>query len=713
MKKVININFQGRVIPIEENAFDILNKYIESLRKHFANEEGRDEIINDIEGRIAELFGETLKKGSTCVTEDDVNSVIDSMGRPEDFDDETTNANSQQSNFQYAQEQQGYNNSNGQKKMFRDEDNKILGGVCSGLANYFGIDPVVIRILFVIFFGVMFIPYIIFWVAVPSSASQVIGSKRKRLFRDPDDKIIAGVCSGIGHYFGIAVWIPRLLFLLPFISFIFRYWDWWSFPSLLKISFSPSAVLVYIILWMILPEAKTTSEKLEMKGEKVDLNNIKNTIQSDIESFAKRAETFGETIKEKGTEFGNTINEKSKQFATEASSVARKKSKGIGDIILLLVKIFVYFIVGCVLIAVVAALLGLGITTTGLLPAKKYIIHDGWQNYFTWGTLLFFVWVPVVGVVVFIIRRIARLKNNSNLIRYTFSALWVIGWICLINLIMLLSKDFKYHNNAYEEPIQLENAHVQKLHVKAFSTRKYYQENNWFKIEPFNFIDEDSITVGNISLRIIQSHTDSFAVKMVKLSNGNSKKQADELSSNINFKASQIDSSLYLDRGIVITPKEKFRNQHVIITIAVPVGKKIYIEKNTGWQWSKRVSIGFINTHDIEWYDSEGKAYYWNYNTEYLMTEKGLEKIKKNSKENDDDDDNDDIDNVQNNWSEKHEKFLNNLTEKSANWKNKQLSYSTKLSISNHYTIPVNNNNVCNKEKPINLNNLLFLRFAL
>jgi site-specific recombinase XerD len=95
MKKVININFQGRVIPIEENAFEILNKYVESLRKFFANEEGRDEIINDIEGRIAELFGETLKKGGTCITEDDVNRIIDSMGRPEDFDDEEANVKSQ------------------------------------------------------------------------------------------------------------------------------------------------------------------------------------------------------------------------------------------------------------------------------------------------------------------------------------------------------------------------------------------------------------------------------------------------------------------------------------------------------------------------------------------------------------------------------------------------------------------------------------------
>src|ERR1700754_2072583 len=88
MKKVININFQGRVIPIEETAFDLLKQYIESLRSYFAREEGRDEIINDIESRIAELFSERLKKGAVCITDDDVNAVIASIGRPDDFEAE-------------------------------------------------------------------------------------------------------------------------------------------------------------------------------------------------------------------------------------------------------------------------------------------------------------------------------------------------------------------------------------------------------------------------------------------------------------------------------------------------------------------------------------------------------------------------------------------------------------------------------------------------
>ena len=86
MKKIININLSGRVIPIEDSAYENLQAYIESLRRYFANEESRDEIINDIESRIAELMSEKVRKGSTCITDADVNEIASSMGRPEDFE---------------------------------------------------------------------------------------------------------------------------------------------------------------------------------------------------------------------------------------------------------------------------------------------------------------------------------------------------------------------------------------------------------------------------------------------------------------------------------------------------------------------------------------------------------------------------------------------------------------------------------------------------
>jgi len=140
MKKVININFQGRVIPIEETAYDILKAYIESLSKFFANEEGNEEIINDIEGRIAELFAEVLKKGSTCITDEDINAIINSMGRPEDFEAEEANVQAQlgaEGKKQNSSFQGDAKTESSRGRLYRDDNDKLLGGVCAGMANYF------------------------------------------------------------------------------------------------------------------------------------------------------------------------------------------------------------------------------------------------------------------------------------------------------------------------------------------------------------------------------------------------------------------------------------------------------------------------------------------------------------------------------------------------------------------------------------------------
>src|SRR6476660_7895253 len=226
MKQVINTNFQGRVVPIEVTAFDILKAYTESLNRYFAAEEGKEEIINDIESRIGELFQDRLKAGSTCITDDDVHAIIRSMGRPEDFGTEDLlNAGTENSGAGTSATNAAFANP-GNKRLYRDENNKILGGVCSGIGNYMNIDPVIVRIIFVVTFGVALIPYLVLWIAVPSSASTEIGGVRKKLYRDGDSKIIAGVCSGIGNYFGINVWIPRVLFLLPFLSYLSRWAHW-------------------------------------------------------------------------------------------------------------------------------------------------------------------------------------------------------------------------------------------------------------------------------------------------------------------------------------------------------------------------------------------------------------------------------------------------------------------------------------------------------
>ncbi len=628
MKKVININFQGRVIPIEEAAYENLTSYVESLRRYFATEEGRDEIINDIEGRIAELFGEILKKGSTCITEADVTSVINSMGRPEDFDAEETNVKSQLEGEKKTQDQHQYYNNSSAKKLYRDENHKVLGGVCSGIASYFGIDTVIVRILFLVFIGITFIPYLILWIAVPSSSSLLIGSQRKRLFRDPDFKMIAGVCSGLAQYFSVQVWIPRILFLIPFLSFVFRWghWGWWDFPHFLSFSFSPGSIFVYIILWIVLPEAKSSADKLEMKGEKVDLNNIKSTIQSDLEGFKDRAQAFGSEIKGKAQEFSENIGNTSKQFTAQTAPFAKSAGKGVGHIIAVLVKVFVYFIVGSILLAIVAGLFGVGVALTGLLPAYSYVLDDGYQKFLSWGALILFIWVPVIAIVTWIIRKLSGKKGNRGIIRLTFLSLWILGLICFINLIVTIRNDFRYRNFPAEENITLANASVNKLEIKAVSFGKYYT-GSWLRMEPFASFDDDTVYVRNVRLRIVKSTTDSFQVTMVKMANGKSKNRAEQIAANINYNIMQRDTLLMLDKGIAITREDKFRNQQVIVTIAVPVGKRILINDNVGWNNIERIDIG----RDDDYWDwennMESESLRWRHDVEYVMTTKGLERV--------------------------------------------------------------------------------------
>ena len=433
MKKVININFQGRVVPIEEIAYDILKQYVESLRRYFANEEGRDEIINDIESRIAELFAETLKKGSTCITDEDVNNIIKSMGRPEDFDDEEAKVHSQlggnpTDETNYTKETFSFSS----RRLYRDENNKVLGGVCSGIANYFGIDPLIVRILAVLGNVFSFWTYLILWIAIPSSANQVIGSMRKRLLRDMDDKLIGGVCSGLGHYFGVKVWIPRILFLVPFLSFVTQWHNWgiFGFPHFVSLSFSPGATILYIILWILLPEAVTSADKLEMKGERVDLNSIKNTIQTDMEGFKGRAEKFGADLKNRAEGLGKDFAPRAHTFGNEVADAAKRTSLGLGGVITMIAKIFAYFILAVTLFSIVVGLFAAGVAFIGISPVFNYIFTEGWETALAWIGILLSVWVPIIGIITFAVRRITKSKSNSGIVRYSFLSLWIAGVIC-------------------------------------------------------------------------------------------------------------------------------------------------------------------------------------------------------------------------------------------------------------------------------------------
>jgi phage shock protein PspC (stress-responsive transcriptional regulator) len=669
MKKVININFQGRILPIEEMAYEDLKQYIESLRTYFEQEEGKDEIINDIECRVAELCEDRLKKGAVCITEQDIDLIITSIGRPADFEAQDGFEANTTANAGNNQAQANTQNADGQtyqKRLYRDEQNKVLGGVCAGIANYLNLDPIIIRVLWILLFGISFFAYLLLWIAVPSTSVKEVGGIRKRLFRDLDKKVIGGVCAGMSKYFGVQVSIIRVLFLLPTILLIvnwnrfhlFQFWEFDDFSNIFDVTFMPGAIFVYIVLWLVLPEARTSADKLEMMGEKVDINSIKNAIQTDLEGFGKRAKTWGTSFdKKQATSVGNSNATGASTNNTNNDASGLDQRKGclhfFGRTITILMKAFVYFILGIITVSVLAALFGVGVATTGLLPLKKFILEDGLQSWSFIGTILFFIWVPVIAIVASIIRKIAGFKKSNVWVRSSFIALWVLGWVCISYFFSSLGNSFSKHNQPIEKSIALVNPAVDYLEVTASPKMKYY-EQRWFNIEPFQVYNDDTVRVRNLKIRIVQSKTDSFEMKYVTMSNGKSISEANLLAEKINFSVLQLDSTLFLDRGIAITNKDKFRNQHVIMTIAVPVGKRFKIT-NKGWsQTNIRINSRGIQSETMnhfggddlwvdEWNENwDNESFSYDRGVEYRMTADGLEKIKSDKDASDDDNDQDD-----------------------------------------------------------------------
>jgi phage shock protein PspC (stress-responsive transcriptional regulator) len=647
MKKVININFHGRVVPIEETAYDILKQYVESLRRFFANEEGRDEIINDIEDRIAELFTETIKKGSTCITDEDVNTIIASMGRPEEFEAEESSVKSQLSGEQ-ASANAGYQAAADapRGRLYRDEADKMLGGVCGGLANYLRIDSSLVRILFAIItfggFGSGILIYILMWIILPSRSLErnVI---RKRLFRNPEDKVIGGVASGLSAYFNMPVWLPRLIFAFPLVIGIFTsilrnaFWDFDPFPSVVFGSFGGTLFIVYVVLWAVIPEAKSASEKLEMKGEKVDLNTIKNTIQEDLKGFGARAEKWGKDVGEKagqwGKEFGETVGQQGARVGAEFGTATRKSGNRILQVLGVLIKAFFLVIAGVISFAVLMAIIVGSIKGYDFIPLKDYILEGETQQFLVWPTIILFIFLPVVALITWVIRRLMKVPSGKHKLGWIFGGLWTIGLICLIFLIAGIAGNFsKVVSEKF--PATIAQPTTQTLTVKLGSEPgRYYpytvfDEDRHGDDEIFMLTkNEDSMLIKRVTVEVAKSDDSLFHAYIIKFSRGKSLTDAEDNMQKISFNINHLDSVLALQKGFAVTKQTKFRDQRVALVIEIPVGKKIVLDESLGWYDRFSLDWDIARYSGTSTYDKRTHRLYLG--KEYIMTSSGIERANK------------------------------------------------------------------------------------
>ena len=265
MKKSISVNIKGTVFNIEEDAFDVLKKYLDTIKKYFSNYEDSSEIYDDIEARVAELLHEKLNTDKEVITSGDVDQVVSAMGKVEDFAEQEEEFSNSATEEKIESEKQNHTQSEGSKRFFKDGNNKIVSGVCSGIAHYFAIDPFWIRLIFVLSpfmtFGGAFIVYIILAIILPVS-HDLTDNSVKKLYRDGEEAVIGGVSAGVAKFFGVDPVIVRIFFVIA--------------------AFFGVGIFTYLVLWLIIPEAKTRSEKMQMDGEPITISNIEKNIKDNL-----------------------------------------------------------------------------------------------------------------------------------------------------------------------------------------------------------------------------------------------------------------------------------------------------------------------------------------------------------------------------------------------------------------------------------------------
>jgi len=309
MKKTLSINISGILFHIEEDGYDTLKNYLESINTHFSGYPDSKEIVSDIENRIAEIFLSYLKNNNQVITAENVTRLIEKMGTIADFSaleekEEVEEVVDPASEDFYKYVTPPNAEPGGYKKLMRMEYKKILGGVCAGIAHYFAIDALWIRLIAILllfsgnlnfdlfdfnpfgwvqvnfgFAGLAIVAYIVLWVILPVSHANEENKEIKKLYRNPDDKVLGGVASGLAAYFGIKELYVRLAFVFLTIA-------------------GGSGVVIYLILWIITPIASSITERIKMKGGEITLDSIDSTVKETINPVPPAPESpFESTIK--------------------------------------------------------------------------------------------------------------------------------------------------------------------------------------------------------------------------------------------------------------------------------------------------------------------------------------------------------------------------------------------------------------------------------
>lgn len=514
MNKTVNINLAGIFFHIDEDAYLKLQRYLEAIKHSFTDSQGRDEIIADIEARIAELFTEYVQSSKKVIGIKEVDDVIAVMGQPEDylvddeiFDDEPDTDFHKKSRTTYT----------GSKKLFRDTDNSYIGGVASGLGHYFGID---------------------------------------------------------------AIWLRLLWVLLAFGS-------------------GGTFIFIYILFWILVPEAVTTADKLNMTGEPVNISNIEKKIK---DGFDNVTQNVSDAVKSMDLpKQGSRIKSSSKTFFDT-----------LGEIIIFILKVFGKLIglmliaIGAFsLIALVVALFSVGVADIIQVPGMDYLAATSAAQIPLWlmSLMMFFtIAIPFFFIFYLGLRILVRnLKSIGQIAKFSLLGLWL---LCVIGMVILgLKQASEYGNNASVQQIQNLNTTANDTLYLSMAQNDNY--NRQFKKQRsslsavYDEQDNKLLYMTDVHLTLKSTEDSIVSLQVNKSSRGNSYQNAKNRAENIHYNYKTSGHYLELDNYLTTAFENQYRDQEVEITLYLPKGMVLHAKDGVSELYKKSYHRSYSNEEEV------------------------------------------------------------------------------------------------------------------
>ncbi|SFA50924.1 phage shock protein C (PspC) family protein [Pedobacter suwonensis] len=501
MEKTIIINIGNTIIHIEESAYELLKAYLNEVKQYFANHADDLEIVTDIENRIAELLTEQLEEQKKQVVDSaNVNSVIAQMGRVQDFD-----------------------------TVEEGEEEPVINSTYQ---------------------------------------HQYV---EKKLYRDMDDRVVAGVCAGIAHFVNAdPKWI-RLATLL--ISFVGGF-----------------GILVYALLWIIMPKAKSRVEKMEMKGEPANLQGFQKNLDEELQAVKERLTEVNKHAQPLFSRFGIFIGEFFEWLGRFIS--------GTGKVIF---KVIAGFIVVFGVLFLIALIIGTA-AFQGFWDASIYeyfpfsIVNESNRGIILFAAFIV-CFVPVLALVLFSIRVAFNKQAINKTLSFALLIIWLAGVAVTGYQAAKISSEFKQHAELTQTtdlksfPTYTLNIDKSKYFSKEDSVAYHIDANNRHQIVVDDLEDGPFVSPNRIRIDINKSETGVARLTQKYESQGKTFQSALQNAQNISYNYVVKDSELIFSPRFQLRKGSIWRNQEVRLNLEIPVGTKLILKQdiyryvNNYWTW--------------------------------------------------------------------------------------------------------------------------------